>query len=140
MERIFNQSELESLCKKWQEKLGLQEWDVKVLIKRQPIMGEEVKGSCWYNLHSKRAVIKILDPIDYQIIPYNQRLWKQDMEFILVHELLHIHFAPFGLIKPLEEYKVSLDCIAQEQAINAISKTLVDLDRKCEACELVAKG
>lgn len=47
-------------------------------------------GECEWQLKTKIATIRILDPIDY---PENLII-EQDMEKTLVHELLHLHFAP----------------------------------------------
>lgn len=57
----------------------------------------------------------VLDPVDYPpdiITPY-------ELEETLVHELLHLHFAPF-----MSEHD-TLERTLQEQAIDAIAKALV---------------
>lgn len=117
---IFNQDELRQLCAEWQKILRLQDWDVVVQIsRRDDTFGNSTMGQVRFNLELKQALIKIIDPIDY---PTNV-IYPQDMETTLVHELLHLHFAPFDAENdtPAE--------IAQEQAIEAISKGLVALKR-----------
>jgi hypothetical protein len=76
-------------------------------------------GFVRWAIEKKAAVIRILKADDYESsvsIP-------QDMERSVVHELLHLHFAT---VSPDEH---PLAQIAQEQAINAIAQTLVDLKR-----------
>lgn len=105
------------MCAKWQEILRLQDWDVKTGIFRSRDMTLGGEGECEWNLERKMASIRLMNPIDYPegaMIP-------MDMENTLVHELLHLHFAPF-----FSEDK----SIEQEQAINAITDGLVKLSRK----------
>lgn len=116
----MNQSELEHLCREWQEILSLRDWDVKPSIKRQRdfiVKGNDAEIT--WNIQAKTVTIKILDPIDYP----EDTEWPQDMEESLVHELLHLHFALFTADDGTAED------IAQEQAINAIALALVRLKR-----------
>jgi len=100
----------------------LNDWDIKIFIARERDMfNPGTQGGCRWELKNKMAIIKILDPVDYDPdIP-----WEQDMEKTLVHELLHLHFAPFD--------KYEADCmegIVMEQAIDAIAKALVETKRE----------
>lgn len=114
---IFNQDELRQLCIEWQKILRLQDWDIIVQIsRRDDTFGNSTMGQVRYHLELKQALIKIIDPIDY---PANV-IYPQDMEISLVHELLHLHFAPFNA----EEGTPA--ATAQEQAI---AKGLVGLRR-----------
>jgi hypothetical protein len=119
---IFSEDELRAKCAEWQKILRLQDWIINVSIVRE--RDANLKG-CNAEIHvtlpNRIARIHILDPIDYD--PTNAL--PQDMEQYLVHELLHIHLYPItGQFRegPLQ--------IAEEQAIEAISKGLIALVRK----------
>lgn len=112
----ITEQHLQELCAKWQKRLGLSDWTVKASLVRQYEMGDEqAVGHCNWVLSKRSASIKVLDPIDYPpdiITPYNP-------ETTLVHELIHLHFAPF-----MADHD-TLEHILQEQAIDAIAKALV---------------
>lgn len=112
----------ETLCREWQETLRLQDWDIKVKIARGNGLDlpEGVQGRCEWVLAKRLAFIRILDPVDWD----KTILWPQDMEATLVHELLHLHFAPFDDF-PEDSQKNT----ATEQAIVALSFSLVNLKR-----------
>lgn len=117
---IFTRDELRQLCAEWQKILRLQDWDVVVQVsRRDDTFGHTNTGQVRYQLGLKQALIKIIDPIDY---PTNV-IYPQDMETTLVHELLHLHFAPFDADDDTPAGT------AQEQAIEAIAKGLVSLKR-----------
>lgn len=113
--------EAQDACKEWQKILRLQDWAVKVFIKRARDMSlEGGQGEVHWGLQSKSASILLLDPLDY---PPGLRQ-EQDMEKTLVHELLHLHSAPFDNF----EYE-SLENTALEQAIDLTAEALVELKR-----------
>ncbi len=117
---IYTEDELRELLKEWQEVLWLRDWDVKVGIYRQEDFDHKTgQGEITWILPKKQAVIKIVDPIDYPKVQ-----WAQDMERTLVHELNHLHFAPFD-----NADEGSANDISQEQAIDALAKALVTLKR-----------
>ncbi len=116
----MTQTELEQLCREWQEILSLRDWDVKPSIKRgRDFASSGNEAEINWELQTRTATIYILDPIDYP----DDTKWEQDIESSLVHELLHIYFAPFNATDG------TLEKVAQEQAINAISLALVKLKR-----------
>lgn len=114
--KLFEELETaERYLAKWQKLLRLQDWDIHIYIKRaQDFHISESQGEVTWNLPRKEAIIRLLDPIDY-----GERDWSQDHEVTLVHELLHLHFAHHR--EPVTE---------DEQAIAAISKALVTLERE----------
>lgn len=114
-------NELRKLCQEWQSRLRLNDWEIKLFISRErDMIRPGLQGENTWEIKNKSAIIKILDPIDYP----PDVLWEQDMEKTLVHELLHLHFAPF------DKYEEdSMEGIAIEQAIDAIAKALVTLKR-----------
>lgn len=68
---------------------------------------------------SRKSVIHIIDPFDY---PRNT-MFAQDMEQTLVHELLHLHFAPF------EPDGEGLASCMMEQTIELLAGILVGQQR-----------
>lgn len=119
---IFTEEELKQKCSEWQKILRLQDWIIKVLITRGRDMNlTERAAEIEAMLPKCMATIRILDPVDYP--PNLAEL--QDMELSLVHELLHIHLFPLFADKEDEMRQV-----AEEQAIEAISRGLIALARK----------
>jgi hypothetical protein len=121
---IFTSTDEATACmKEWQEILRLQDWDIILRIARRDDMGlDEVNGTCTWTLPRNEAIIKILDPIDYP----NDCIFPQDQEVTLVHELLHLHYAPFS-----DQFtRDSLEYIGLERCIDVTAKTLVSLKRK----------
>lgn len=80
------------------------------------------QAECEWNLRMRMALIKVLDSVDWD----PSTPWPQDQEQSLVHELLHLHFAPFRADDG------TLENVAQEQAIDAIARALVELKRDAE--------
>ncbi|CAF1787884.1 hypothetical protein NRS6110_04448 [Bacillus subtilis] len=118
----MNTDDLIKLCSEWQTILRLQDWNVKCEIKRaNDMLLKDVAGECNWDINSKVAAISILDPIDYP----SDHLEQQDIEKTLVHELLHLHYAPFDQFE-----NDSPEIVNIEQSINLISEALVNLRRK----------
>ncbi len=122
-EVLITQEEANRLLEYWQRQLRLQDWWIQVKIARGNGLNlpAGVQGRCSWTLQRREAFIRILDPIDWD----RDCVYPQDMEETLVHELLHLHFAPFDTFKA-EGHKD----IASEQAINAIAHSLVSLKRE----------
>lgn len=117
---------LNDACKEWQTRLGLLDWRVEVSTERlAQLMDGEAVASCTYSIERKTAKIKMIDPVDLPLVK-DQFLANEatDYDFHLVHELLHLHFVWFAA-----ESDASQVGIAQEQAINAISRSLVQAYR-----------
>jgi hypothetical protein len=120
----MKQDELNELLAMWQYLLRLQDWDIKAKFARVSTFDVgQSEGEVNWVLSKRQAIVKILDPVDYP----EDAGWPQDAEQTLVHELLHLHFAPF------DAESGSPELTAQEQAIEAISKALVGIKRgdKC---------
>jgi hypothetical protein len=115
----FDEETLRNLCAWWQSVLGLQDWDVKLRLKRASEMKEDALGECEWQLSTLTAVIRILDPIDY-----DNDLFKLDHEKVLVHELLHLLISPYD-----ETEEGSIEEVKVHQAIEKLSKALVNLKR-----------
>ena len=117
-----NDSQINELCKKWQEILKLHDWDVRVDLGRSDELSEpDREGECFVELAKGEALIRLLDPK----IPYDFT-FQYDVEKVLVHELLHLSFAPF---EPEDD---SLRHDLWEQTIERMAKTLVAFQRRVE--------
>jgi len=81
---------------------------------------DDTQGYCDWVLQKLQAVIRIISPDDY---PFDAS-FPQDIEKTLVHELLHLMFAPFDVGCDTSEY------VAQHQAIELLSRALVKLKRE----------
>ena|ERR1017187_7183391 len=111
--------EMEALCEWWKCKLRLSDWEIKLLIVRQwDIQGNA--GTCNFTVSNRTAVVKLLDPMDYD----SSSLWPQDMEQTLVHELLHIHMGTFS-----ETATGSAEERFEEHAVDGLSKAFVEIKR-----------
>ena len=112
---IYSETEIIERLAYWQEKLRLRDWLVQVHIKREKDFTQDNSNAyVHYNINNKSAFITIMDPRDFDD-------WlPQDMEWLLVHELLHLHFAPMHTNK---------NEISIEQAIESITYGLVHLYR-----------
>lgn len=116
----MNLKSLEDMLRFWQERLRLQDWDIKICFARGSEFDDgSSSGEVLYRLRSKQAMIKILDPIDYP----GDTLWEQDVEETVVHELLHLHF---GSLQIEEEF----ESIMLEQAICCIADGLIRTKRE----------
>lgn len=124
-EVIFTLEELQVKCSEWQKVLRLQDWIITICICREREMSETGRAAeIEATLPKRMATIRILDPVDYP--PDLVEL--QDMELSLVHELLHIHLFPLFADRANE-----MTMIAEEQAIEAISRGLIELARSQSA-------
>lgn len=116
----MTEPQLQRLTAEWQKILRLQDWDVHTeTVRDRDMYSDNAQGECTWVLAHKEALIKLEDPVDY----HAHEAWPQDQEKTLVHELVHLHFAPFMLERDDPGY------VAQEQAIELIAQALVSLKR-----------
>lgn len=118
---ILSEEQLQVLCSEWQRVLRLQDWLVVVrIVRKRDMKFDNSAGEAGWTPDRRDAIIRILDPLDYE----PTRIYEQDMELSLVHELLHLHFA-------LISYKDdTIEDTLQEQALHAIADGLVGLKRR----------
>lgn len=112
-------SHLAHLAREWQRILRLKDWDIRVRFAHAHDLSTDAQAECRWTLSSKKAVLLILYPEEYD----DFIAFQQDIEKSLVHELLHLHFAPFAAETGTPEDT------AQEQAIDLIACGLVNLKR-----------
>lgn len=81
---------MNDLLKEWVERLGLQDWRIKLKIdcKESDMILKDCAGCTEWTESSKTARIEIMSEEEY-----GDRITEWDPERILVHELLHLKFS-----------------------------------------------
>jgi hypothetical protein len=106
----------------WQKRLGLQDWNVVLEVVRSTELKPKTLGNIHWDTDKKSAVIRVLDPADYKMA---QREMLEDIEFTVVHELIHLEMAPV-----LSHFTRSdADRREEEGAVNHMAEALLHLDR-----------
>ena len=120
---IVSEDKLKQLCVEWRDRLRLNAWNIECGIYRErDFYNKECDGENDYDMRNGDSLIRILHPMDYPVSRF-----PQDMEITLVHELLHLHFAPFE-----PEKDDGLDHHIMEHTICILAETLVGLKRERE--------
>jgi hypothetical protein len=106
----------------WQKRLNLQGWDISVVVSRADGLKPKTVGNIHWDRDKKTATIRVLDPADYQL-PLAAML--QDIEFTVVHELVHLEMAP--VLSDLQ--RTDANRLKEEDAVNHMADALLNLDR-----------
>lgn len=106
----------------WRSRLGLQDWDISVLVSRASGLKPNSLGNIHWDLEKKTAVIRVLDPADYRL-PFDAML--RDIEFTVVHELIHLEIAP--VLSDLQ--RTDANRLEEEHTVNHLADALLTLDR-----------
>ena len=106
----------------WQKRLNLQDWDLAVVAARASELKPKTVGNIHWDREKKTAVIRVLDPADYNL-PFDEML--RDIEFTVVHELIHLEMVPvLSDLQRTEENRRE-----EEHAVNHMAEALLKLDR-----------
>ena len=106
----------------WQKRLNLQDWNVALEVVRSTELRAKTLGNIRWDTEKKTAVIRVLDPADYPL-PFPEML--DDIEFTVVHELIHLEIAPV-----LSHFTRSeADRSQEEHAVNHMADALLHLER-----------
>lgn len=106
----------------WQKRLKLQDWNITVEMTRATDLKPRTLGNIHWDLDKKTALIHVLDPADYHMA-YRDML--DDMEFTVVHELIHLELSP--VLSPLSRSDANRR--DEEHAVNQMAEALLKLDR-----------
>ena len=106
----------------WQKRLKLQDWNISVEMTRSTDLKPRTLGNIHWDLDKKTALIHVLDPADYHMA-YHDML--DDMEFTVVHELIHLELSP--VLSPLSRSDANRR--DEEHAVNQMAEALLKLDR-----------
>ena len=113
MKRIYTIEELEERIKVWQERLTITDWTISCEFANHAGMSERVGRISIVEYH-KRANVQIPSVETYGDAIYS----RQDMEFALIHELLHIKLF---LIDP-----VQLGVCTEGQTLHVIFEQIIN--------------
>ena len=105
----------------WQKRLNLEDWTITVEMARTTDLKPKTLGNIHWDLEKKTAVIRVLDPADYRL-PHQAML--ADMEFTVVHELIHLNFAP--VLADLQRSDANRR--EEEFAVNHMAEALLKMD------------
>jgi len=103
----------------WQQRLNLQDWKISIIMSHPSDLKPKTLGNIHWDADKKSAVIRVLDASDYRL-PFREML--EDMEFTVVHELIHLELSSL----PRSEASRR----DEEHAVNQIADALLKLDRK----------
>ncbi len=107
----------------WQRRLNLQDWKISVEVVRTSELKPKTLGNIHWDGEKKTAVIRVLDPADYKLAP---QAMLDDMEFTVVHELIHLELSP--VLTPLQRNDANR--MEEEHAVNHMAQALLDLNRR----------
>jgi len=108
----------------WQKRLQLQEWTISLVISHPSDLRQGTLGNIRWDADKKTARIRVLSVSDYKGSSLSTAL--QDMEFTIVHELIHLEFSP---VTRSEQNRSAESRSAEEEAVNRLANTLLGLDR-----------
>ncbi len=83
-------------------------------------------GNIPWDAEKKTAVLRVLDPADYKL-PFSEVV--QDLEFTVVHELIHLELSP--VLAPLQRNGGNRR--EEEHPVNLMADPLLKLDRQSRA-------
>jgi hypothetical protein len=106
----------------WKKRLNLQDWNITVVVARATELKPKTLGNIHWDTDKKTAIIRVLDPADYKL-PNDEML--KDMEFTVVHELIHLELSP--VLSPLQRNDANRH--VEEHAVNHLAEALLKLDR-----------
>ncbi len=106
----------------WQKRLNLQNWNISVVLSRASELKPRTLGNIHWDLEKKTAVIRVLDPADYRL-PFKEML--ADMEFTVVHELIHLGLAP--VLSDVQRSDANRR--EEEHTVNHMTDAFLKLDR-----------
>jgi hypothetical protein len=106
----------------WQKRLNLEAWKISIVVSRAADLKPKTVGNIKWDRDKKTAVIRILDPADYHMeFPPMLR----DIEFTVVHELIHLEMSPvLADLQRTEENRRE-----EEFAVNHMADALLKLER-----------
>jgi len=109
---------LASSLTRWQQRLQLQDWAISVKLSKPNQLRRGTLGNIHWDSPAKTAEVRVLPATEYSM-PYHAAL--RDMEFTLVHELVHLELASL----PRNDASRG----DEEDAVNRVAEALLRLDR-----------
>jgi hypothetical protein len=106
----------------WQKRLNLRDWNISVVVARASELKPKTLGNIHWDTTKKTAILRVLDPADYELPPAEMF---DDMEFTVVHELIHLELAPVLSQFPRNEANRR----EEEHAVNQMAAAFLQLQR-----------
>jgi hypothetical protein len=103
----------------WQRRLKLEDWHLSVTVARSSELKPRTLGNIHWDSDKKTALIHVLDPADYHM-PFHEML--DDIEFTVVHELIHLKLSPLLSTVPRSEASRR----DEEHTVNGIADALLE--------------
>jgi len=103
----------------WQQRLKLDDWKISVIMSHPSDLKPKTLGNIHWDADKKSAIIRVLDASDYQL---SCRDMLDDMEFTVVHELIHLELSSLP--------RSDASRRDEEYAVNQITDALLRLDRR----------
>ena len=103
----------------WQQRLKLDDWKISIVMAHPSDLKPRTLGNIHWDADKKTAMIRVLDASDYQL---GCRDMLDDMEFTVVHELIHLELSSL----PRSEASRR----DEEFAVNQIADALLKLERR----------
>ncbi len=107
----------------WQKRLKLEDWTVTVITSQRDGLRTGTLGNIRWDPEKKTAVIRVLDLSNYADYQASSDAILRDMEFTVVHELIHLEFCA----STRADQSSRAD---EETAVNHIAEALLQLDRR----------
>jgi len=115
---VITQAQVDVWTKSWQRRLDLGEWKITTLIVRATDLRPDTLGNLRWNSDNKTAVIKVLNPLDYDL-PASEI--PTDIEYTVLHELIHLQLS----VLPHD----TTSKLAEEKVVNRIGEALFQLEK-----------
>jgi hypothetical protein len=110
---------IEQALRTWQERMSLKDWNIDVRLVRAGALEPDTLGNIHWDSNIKKASIEVLSSYDY---PLSTPAMLDDMEFTVVHELVHLDLASLPRSKASRRN--------EEHAVNQLANALLNLARQ----------
>jgi len=135
---MLTDERMHQLCENWREALNLKDWAVNLQIVGHGILRVGAMGDCNMVVNKKYATIRLLSAQLYPAMRAAGARLEADDEFeqerCLVHELMHLHYAPLDSM-------IGNDSVAEvilEQAISSVDRVIVELAQAARGSAIMA--
>lgn len=116
-----------STLRTWQSRLDLNDWKITVDLVRASALEPKTLGNIHWDSNLKQASIRVLSSYDYALTTPDML---DDMEFTIVHELMHLHLASLP--------HTDASRAPEEHAVNELARAFIRLAEKRPALSSAA--
>lgn len=114
----ISDTQIASWVKVWQKRLRMEDWKIEAHIVRSTELKPDTLGNLKWNSINHTAIIKVLNPMDYDIPPADI---PEDIEYTVLHELIHLQLS--ALPRDLNRKDI------EESVVNKIGDALMQFER-----------